>query len=56
MRMKDKRDEEHIHLTTEYGKTQLGEGWLVDGQDKPRGAGFELRTDEYGVIRVAEVT
>ncbi|ELY2647835.1 type VI secretion system Vgr family protein [Cronobacter sakazakii] len=54
LRMEDKRGEEHIHLTTEYGKTQLGEGQLVDGQDKPRGAGFELRTDEYGVIRVAK--
>ncbi|NCH99210.1 DUF2345 domain-containing protein [Cronobacter malonaticus] len=52
--MEDKRGEEHIYLTTEYGKTQLGEGRLVDGQDKPRGAGFELRTDEYGVIRVAK--
>ncbi|EOJ6003271.1 type VI secretion system Vgr family protein [Cronobacter sakazakii] len=54
LRMEDKRGEEHIHLITEYGKTQLGEGRLVDGQDKPRGAGFELRTDEYGVIRVAK--
>ncbi len=54
LRMEDKRGDEHIHLTTEYGKTQLGEGRLVDGQDKPRGAGFELRTDEYGVIRVAK--
>ncbi|WRU12746.1 type VI secretion system Vgr family protein [Cronobacter malonaticus] len=44
--MEDKWGEEHIHLTTEYGKTQHGEGQLVDGQDKPRGAGFELRTDE----------
>ncbi|EGT4489328.1 type VI secretion system tip protein VgrG [Cronobacter malonaticus] len=52
--MEDKRGEEHIYLTTEYGKTQLGEGRRVDGQDKPRGAGFELRTDEYGVIRVAK--
>ncbi|SPW22233.1 Uncharacterized protein conserved in bacteria [Cronobacter sakazakii] len=31
LRMEDKRGEEHIHLTTEYGKTQLGEGRLVDG-------------------------
>ncbi|EOC0554866.1 type VI secretion system tip protein VgrG [Cronobacter sakazakii] len=54
LRMEDKRGEEHIYLTTEYGKTQLGEGQLVDGQDKPRGTGFELRTDEYGVIRVAK--
>ncbi|WP_105634598.1 type VI secretion system Vgr family protein [Cronobacter dublinensis] len=54
LRMEDKRGEEHIHLTTEYGKTQLGQGRLVDAQDKPRGTGFELRTDEHGVIRVAK--
>ncbi|MDK1193767.1 type VI secretion system Vgr family protein [Cronobacter dublinensis] len=39
--------EEHIHLTTEYGKMQLGESKLVDAQDK-------LRTDEHGMIRVAK--
>ncbi|EOL8946931.1 type VI secretion system Vgr family protein [Cronobacter dublinensis] len=54
LRMEDKRGEEHIHLITEYGKTQLGQGRLVDAQDKPRGTGFELRTDEHGVIRVAK--
>ncbi|EOL8935546.1 type VI secretion system Vgr family protein [Cronobacter dublinensis] len=26
----------------------------MDAQDKPRGTGFELRTDEHGVIRVAK--
>ncbi|EOV8147524.1 type VI secretion system Vgr family protein [Cronobacter dublinensis] len=46
--------EEHIHLTTEYGKMQLGESKLVDVLIKPRGTGFELRTDEHGVIRVAK--
>ncbi|TNV11205.1 type VI secretion system tip protein VgrG, partial [Buttiauxella sp. B2] len=54
LRMEDKRGEEHIHLSTEYGKTQLNQGHHIDEQDKPRGAGFELRTDERGVIRVAK--
>nr|WP_240116264.1 type VI secretion system Vgr family protein [Erwinia endophytica] len=26
----------------------------MDGQNRQRGTGFELRTDEYGVIRVAK--
>jgi len=54
LRMEDQRGEEHIKLATEYGKTQLSAGHLVDAQEKPRGKGFELRTDEYGVIRVAK--
>jgi type VI secretion system secreted protein VgrG len=54
LRMEDKRGEEHIHLSTEYGKTQLNQGHNVDGQDESRGSGFELRTDERGVIRVAK--
>ncbi|MCY0774936.1 type VI secretion system tip protein VgrG [Enterobacter cloacae complex sp. 2022EL-00788] len=54
LRMEDRRGEEHIKLATEYGKTQLNTGHLVDAQAKPRGKGFELRTDEYGVIRVAK--
>ncbi|PSS51060.1 type VI secretion system tip protein VgrG [Enterobacter sp. FS01] len=54
LRMEDRRGEEHIRLATEYGKTQLNAGHLVDAKAKPRGKGFELRTDEYGVIRVAK--
>ncbi|WP_436918361.1 DUF2345 domain-containing protein, partial [Enterobacter hormaechei] len=54
LRMEDKRGEEHIKLATEYGKTQLNSGHLVDAQEQPRGKGFELRTDEHGVIRVAK--
>lgn len=54
LRMEDQRGEEHIKLATEYGKTQLNTGHLVDAQEKPRGKGFELRTDEQGVIRVAK--
>lgn len=54
LRMEDRRQKEHIRLATEYGKTQLGAGHLVDAQEKTRGKGFELRTDEHGVIRVAK--
>ncbi|ELY2589042.1 type VI secretion system Vgr family protein [Cronobacter sakazakii] len=54
LRMEDRRGEEHIALTTPYGASQLNEGQVADAQGKPRGAGFELRTDEYGVIRVAK--
>lgn len=51
LRMEDKRGEEHIKLATEYGKTQLNSGHLVDAQGQRRGQGAELRTDEHGVIR-----
>ncbi|MBS2287873.1 type VI secretion system tip protein VgrG, partial [Salmonella enterica subsp. enterica serovar Typhimurium] len=54
LRLEDKRGEEHIKLATEYGKTQLNSGHLVDAQEQHRGKGFELRTDEHGVIRVAK--
>lgn len=54
LRMEDKRDEEHIKLATEYGKTQLSQGHLVDAQGKQRGSGTELRTDERGVIRAGK--
>ncbi|WP_416262621.1 type VI secretion system Vgr family protein [Gibbsiella quercinecans] len=54
LRMEDQRGREHIALTTPYGGTQLNQGYIVDKQNKQRGSGFELRTDEYGVIRVAK--
>lgn len=54
LRMEDRRGAEHIKLTTEYGKTQLNSGHLVDAQDKQRGTGTELRTDEWGVIRAGK--
>ncbi len=54
LRMEDQRGQEHIALTTPYGATQLNQGHIVDEQNKQRGAGFELRTDEHGVIRVAK--
>jgi type VI secretion system secreted protein VgrG len=39
LRMEDKRGEEHIKLATEYGKTQLNSGHLVDSQGQRRGRG-----------------
>jgi len=54
LRMEDQRGEEHIKLATEYGKTQLSGGHLVDAQGQPRGTGAELRTDEHGVIRAGK--
>ncbi|HCI6815704.1 TPA: type VI secretion system Vgr family protein [Klebsiella quasipneumoniae subsp. quasipneumoniae] len=54
LRMEDKRGEEHIKLATEYGKTQLNLGHLVNSQREKRGAGFELRTDEHGAVRAAK--
>ncbi|KEY59828.1 type VI secretion system Vgr family protein [Serratia sp. DD3] len=54
LRLEDQRGQEHVKLATEFGKTQLNSGHLVDAQNQARGRGFELRTDEYGVIRVAK--
>ncbi|MCK7150218.1 type VI secretion system tip protein VgrG [Enterobacter roggenkampii] len=54
LRMEDRRGEEHIKLATEYGKTQLNSGHLVDAQGQRRGQGAELRTDEWGTIRAGK--
>jgi len=54
LRLEDKRQEEHIKLATEYGKSQLNMGHLVNAQREQRGAGFELRTDEWGAVRAAK--
>lgn len=55
LRMEDKRGEEHIKLSTEYGgKTQLNLGHLVDAERNKRGEGFELRTDDWGAIRAGK--
>ncbi|CNI09372.1 Rhs element Vgr protein [Yersinia frederiksenii] len=52
LRMEDKRGEEHIKLSTEYGgKTQLNLGHNVDAQRNLRGEGAELRTDDWVSIR-----
>ncbi|MFZ1875128.1 MAG: type VI secretion system tip protein VgrG [Chania sp.] len=54
LRLEDKRGEEHIKLATEFGKSQLNLGHLVDAQRAQRGTGFELRTDEFGAVRAAK--
>lgn len=44
-------------LSSEHGKTQLNQGFLIhprtDGKGTPRGEGFELRTDRHGALRAA---
>ena len=54
LRMEDRRGEEHIKLATEYGRTQLNSGHLVDSQGLRRGQGAELRTDEWGALRAGK--
>ncbi|MFL8991172.1 type VI secretion system tip protein VgrG [Pseudomonas sp. QLc11A] len=52
LRMEDRRGEEHVKLSTEYGgKSQLNLGHLVDAKKQKRGEGFELRSDGHGAIR-----
>lgn len=52
LRMEDKRGEEHIKLSTEYGgKTQLNLGHNVDADRALRGEGAELRTDKWVAVR-----
>lgn len=55
LRMEDKRGEEHIKLSTEYGgKSQLNLGHIVNQGREQRGDGFELRTDSWGAIRAGK--
>ena len=52
LRMEDKRGEEHVKLSTEFGgKTQLNLGHNVDAKRVLRGEGAELRTDDWVAIR-----
>ncbi|HHY7652380.1 TPA: type VI secretion system Vgr family protein [Escherichia coli] len=52
LRMEDKRGEEHIKISTEFGgKTQLNLGHNVNDSRKLRGEGAELRTDDWISIR-----
>ncbi|EFK3895370.1 type VI secretion system Vgr family protein [Escherichia ruysiae] len=52
LRMEDRRGEEHIKLSTEYGgKTQLNLGHNVNASRELRGEGAELRTDRHISIR-----
>ncbi len=54
----DTTGEIRAKLSSEHGKTQLNQGYLVhprrDGRAEPRGEGFELRTDEAGALRAAK--
>ncbi|MDR0702015.1 MAG: type VI secretion system tip protein VgrG, partial [Azoarcus sp.] len=54
----DTPEEVRTKLSSEHGKTQLNQGFLIhprtDGVGEPRGEGFELRTDRHGAIRAAE--
>lgn len=54
LRMEDRRQQQHTALSTPFGATALNQGHIVDSHRQVRGTGFELRTDEYGVIRVAK--
>lgn len=52
LRMEDKRGEEHIKLSTEYGgKTQLNLGHNVDASGVRRGESAELRSDNWVAVR-----
>lgn len=53
IRMEDLSGQEHIKMATEYHKTQLNLGHLVDSGRDMRGEGFELRTDGWGALRSA---
>jgi len=54
----DSTGEIRTKLSSEHGKTQLNQGYLIhprtEGQGEPRGEGFELRTDASGALRAAK--
>ncbi|MFT3851077.1 MAG: type VI secretion system tip protein TssI/VgrG [Propionivibrio sp.] len=54
----DSTNEIRTKLSSEHGKTQLSQGFLIhprsEGKGEPRGEGFELRTDESGALRAAK--
>jgi type VI secretion system secreted protein VgrG len=54
LRMEDRRDREHVHLSSPHQASELNLGHMVDGQDKPRGQGAELRTDGHAALRAAK--
>ncbi|ELE9236942.1 type VI secretion system tip protein VgrG [Enterobacter kobei] len=52
LRMEDKRGEEHVKISTEYGgKTQLNLGHNVNADRALRGEGAELRTNDWVSVR-----
>ncbi|WP_423395157.1 type VI secretion system Vgr family protein [Burkholderia sp. LMG 21824] len=55
LRFEDRTGRECIKLSTDYGgKTQVNLGHLVDNRKETRGEGFEVRTDERGVVRAGK--
>lgn len=55
LRFEDFKGREGIKLSTDYGgKTQVNLGHLVDSRKATRGEGFEVRTDERGVLRAGK--
>ncbi|WP_155627734.1 DUF2345 domain-containing protein, partial [Burkholderia territorii] len=54
LRMEDKENVEHIHLTTPHQVSELNLGHMVDGDRKERGQGAELRTDGHVAVRGAK--
>jgi type VI secretion system secreted protein VgrG len=54
----DSPGEVRTKLSSEHGKTQLNQGYLIhprrDGSGTPRGDGFELRTDLQGALRAGQ--
>ena len=57
LRMEDQKGREHIKLATDYQKSQLNLGHIVDSNRNKRGEngeGFELRTDGWGAVRAGK--
>ena len=55
--MEDQKGQEHIKLSTDYQKSQLNLGHIVDSNREKRGEngeGFELRTDGWGAVRAGK--
>ncbi|AIY43089.1 VgrG protein [Collimonas arenae] len=54
LRLEDWEGFEHVKLATEYGKSQLNLGHLVDAKKQKRGEGLEIRTDLWGSVRAGK--
>lgn len=58
LRYDDTKGQINIQLASQHGYSELNLGWLthprLDGSGRPRGEGFELRTDAQGAIRAAK--
>ena len=54
----DSTGELRAKLSSEHGKTQHNQGYLIhprtEGKGQPRGEGFEQRTDKAGALRAAQ--